>query len=374
MQAVHYPVAIALSVVTLGASVRAQAPSVPTHRLGTPTASSSEPFTEVESVVDLGGDVVLVVDSRERRLVLVDFGNGTARPVGRSGAGPGEFRLIARALPRPDGGAWIVDFGLRRLLPVNRDGTFGNPILFPTSLQLRSTDASGALYGEAFLPRVQGQSSDSMYIVRWNPMESRIDTLMKYNAMVSASVIQQGGTFRPFAPVDAWDVLPNGDVIVIEAERYRMVVYRGGRSVRTTSVVWTPLQVTDADKDAFRRKQESQRPMRIGSPGATPSASRPRPPVEFPATFPPFGGKGLGGRYTTVSPGGQVLVQRLGSVADSVSRYDVIDGNTGALVMRVELPARSHLVGFGPGVAYFMERDADDVLFLRRFAIPAVRR
>jgi hypothetical protein len=373
MTLVHYPVAIAVSVASLCVSVRAQEPSVPTIRLGAPTGSSTEPFTEVESVVDLGGEVVLVVDSRERRLALVDLASGTVRSVGRTGAGPGEFRLVARALPRPEGGAWIVDFGLRRLLPVNQDGSFGNPILFPTSLQLRSADASGALYGEAFLPRVQGQPSDSMYIVRWNPTESRVDTLMKYNALVSASVITRGGTFRPFAPVDAWDVLPNGDVVVIEAERYRMVAHRDGRPVRTTSVAWTPLRVTDADKEAFRRKQESQRPMTLGSPGATPAA-RPRPPTEFPAMFPPFGGQGLGGRYAHVSPTGQVWVQRLGSVADSVSRYDVIDGNTGAFLMRVEPPARSHLVGFGPGVAYFMERDADDVLFLQRFAIPAVRR
>jgi hypothetical protein len=318
--------------------------------------------------VELGDGTVLIVESRERRLVLVDFSRGIARDIGRTGSGPGEFRLVSQAIARPDGGAWVVDFGLRRLLPVRRDGSFENPIPFPVSIQLRGADAAGLLYGEGFLPRA-AQRPDSMWILRWNPAGSRVDTLLKYNALVSASVIPAGGTFKPFAPVDAWDVLPDGDLIVIEAEQYRLNAWRDGRRVRSASIPWTPLRVTEADRDAYRQRHESQRPMSIGQPGAS-SAPRPRPDVEFPSTFPPFGGEGLGGRYTTVSPTGQLWVKRLGAVTDSVPRYDVVDGTTGKLLMRVELPLRSHLVGLGRNAVYVIQRDADDLQFLQRHAVP----
>jgi hypothetical protein len=229
-----FPLAVALCA---GAGVLGA--QVTTQRLGAPTARSSEPFSQVESVVELGDGTVLVVESRERRLVLVDFSRGTARDIGRTGSGPGEFRLVSRAIARPDGGAWVVDFGLRRLLPVRRDGSFDNPIPFPVSIQLRGADASGVLYGEGFLPRT-AERPDSMWILRWNPAGSRVNTLMKYNALVSASVIPAGGTFKPFAPVDAWDVLPDGDVIVIEAEQYRLNAWRDGRGVRSAARGWTP--------------------------------------------------------------------------------------------------------------------------------------
>jgi hypothetical protein len=312
----------------------------------------------------MGDGTVLVVDSRERRLVLVDLTRGTSRDIGRTGAGPGEFRLISRAIGRPDGGAWVVDFGLRRLLPVRRDGSFGNPVAFPVSIQLHGTDASGLLYGEAFLPRT-AERPDSMWIVRWNPAGSAVDTMLKYNAMVSASVIAAGGTFKLFAAVDAWDVLPNGEVIVIEADQYRLHAWRDGRRVRSSSIPWNPLRISDADRDAYRRKHESQRPRGIGQ-AAGASRPGPLPGVEFPSTYPPFGGKGLGGRYTVVSPTGHVWIERLRAFTDSVPQYDVIDGQTGNLLMRVELPLRSRLVGFGRNAIYVIQRDADDVQFLQR--------
>jgi hypothetical protein len=268
-----------------------------------------------------------------------------------------------------------VDFGLGRLLPVRSDATFDNPVPFPVSIQLLAADSSGTLYGTAFLQRQPGQARpDSMWILRWSPSGSRVDTLLKYDASVSASVVSRGEAFRPFAPVDAWDALPNGDVMLFDAERYEAQLFRDGRRVRTTSIPWTPIRVTDAEKDAFLRKQEAQRPVAIGQPGATPSAPRPRPPTEFPATLPPFGGKGLGGRYTTVSPAGQVWVERLGAAGDTVPRYDVIDGESGTLVMHVLLPPRSRLVGFGSGAVYVSERDADDWQYLRRHAVPPVQR
>jgi hypothetical protein len=344
---------------------------VPTHRLASPLASADAPFTEVASVVELASGLALVVDSRERRVVLLDFARGTARSIGRTGSGPGEFRLISRAVSRPGGRAWVIDFGLRRLLPVGSDGTFENPVMFPGSIQIRAADTPGALFGETFLPREAGQERpDSMLILRWRPPAVRIDTLMKYNALVSASIVSRGEAFRPFDPADSWNVLPDGDVVVVEGGTYRLHTYRDGRRTRTTAIPWTPIRITDAEKQAFLRRQEGQRVQSLGAPGATPSAPRPRPPTEFPAAFPVFGGKGLGGTYTAVSPAGMLWVERLRAAADTIPLYDVIDGVTGALLMHVLLPPRSSLAGFGRDVAYVVERDADDVQFVRRYAMP----
>jgi hypothetical protein len=48
--------------------------------------------------------------------------------------------------------------------------------------------------------------------------------------------------------------------------------------------------------------------------------------------------------------------------------YDVFDGR-GVRIDRVELPARSRVVGFGRGAVYVSERDADDLPHLRKYAL-----
>src|SRR4051794_13859021 len=91
---------------------------VPTLQLAKANGSTSEEFTRVSSAHELAPGRLLVGDERERKLVLIDFTAGTSRSIGRIGAGPGEFRSLGALLPRArGGGAYLVDFVQRRLLP-----------------------------------------------------------------------------------------------------------------------------------------------------------------------------------------------------------------------------------------------------------------
>lgn len=340
-------------------------------RLGPPTASPDEAFTEVGSAVELRGDRLLVADTREQRLVLMDLAAGTARNIGRTGGGPGEFRLIGALLPRPSGGAWVADFGLRRLLPVEPDGTFGAPVRYPGSISVHGTDGQGRLYGDAYLPRGTPAARDSMLLLRWDVETDRFDSLMNWNASVSSWTGRGGAAMRLYAPTDAWVALPSGEILVVRGEDYRFTSWRDGRAGRSFAVPWQPIPVTDADRKTIRDRMASQRTRSLGNPGAAGSAP-PRIEIEFPATYPPFGGEGGGATYMRYAPKGHVWIQRLQPAADSAPLFDVVDVAAGRLLARVRLQPRASLLAFGSGGVYVSELDADDVARVRRYAYPSL--
>src|SRR5207253_496076 len=126
-------------------------------------------FVKVISAHEIAPGRLLVADERDRKLTLIDFVTGTSRAVGRTGAGPGEFRSLGAVIPRARGGAFLVDFVQRRLLPILPDGSTADPIPFPaTSLQLQAADSSGRLYANVMIFRDR-VLSDSMRVVRWDP-------------------------------------------------------------------------------------------------------------------------------------------------------------------------------------------------------------
>jgi hypothetical protein len=341
-----------------------------TVRLGAPTGTAREEFTNVSSIVELSGGRVLVADDREQRIVVVDFSSPTVRVIGRRGAGPGEFAAVGMLLPRPGGGAYLSDFAQRRLLPVNDDGTFENPIPFAASIALHGADARGWLYGNSFLSRTPAGVPDSMWIVRWDPRAGVIDTIMKYNAMVSAAITRPGEARRVFPPVDTWSVLPGGEILLLTASTYRATVWTDGKHSRSANIPWQPVRFTDADGKAFERAARESPPVMMGQGGGAPPTAPRLPQLRFPEIFPPFGGDGLGGRYITTSPSGHAWVRRLRTVNDSLAFYDVIDTQSLALVARVELGPRETLVSIGRGVVYTHVKDADGVATLRRYVYP----
>ena len=82
--------------------------------------------------------------------------------------------------------------------------------------------------------------------------------------------------------------------------------------------------------------------------------------MRWPNEIPPF----LAGA-ASVAPDGRLWVLRTRSHTDSIPQYDVFD-TAGRRTLRVFLPARAHLAGFGRGAVYVARRDADDLLYLQR--------
>lgn len=356
--------------VVLGAAPNAagQAPA----RLVLPpaTAAPTEQFSEVTGLIELAPGRILVGDARDRRLVVLDLASGRVESVGRIGSGPREFRSISEGLvPRPGGGAWVVDFAQRRLLPVNADATLEDAIPFADSrLLVRAADATGRIYGEVMIFSPERALSDSARILRWHPASPRVDTLLTYHAGRAGMVVRPGETFRAFRSTTTWTVLPAGAIIGLEAGGYRLIEWENGRERRSVPLPFERVAVTEADRDAWRARQAGQGVRTMGQAGAQPRAAPPpRMQVAFPETYPAFDPEAP----LLLAPDGHLWIERLLGVDHASRQYDLIHP-AGRVVGRVVLPPRTQVAGFGRGVVYLVVRDADDLLTIRQHPLPGI--
>jgi hypothetical protein len=372
MRSIRFVTVAVLAAVAPLANAQTPDRSVQPQRLAAPTVSIAEPFTKVTQVVELAPNRVLVVDEQENRLALVDMASGRVDQLGRIGAGPGEYRTLGTVLPRLGGGAYVYDFALRRLLVVRADGMFDDHVRVPFSAQLEAADANGNLYGTAYLPRTGDGMRDSMFLVRWNPASERVDTLMKIDARISMSTGPINRPRQVNPPINTWDVLPNGHVMVLEAADYRAVTWREGTREASVAVPWEPVRVTDEERKAVTAAMKATPVRQLGSPNAAGAPLLRDVEFQFAATYPPFGGEGLGGRYTAVAPNGNIWVKRLHAAADTVLRYDVLSAE-GSLIGAVLVKKGVRVAGIGAGGVYTIERDADDIERVRRSAYPGFR-
>jgi hypothetical protein len=125
--------------------------------------------------------------------------------------------------------------------------------------------------------------------------------------------------------------------------------------------------VTEAHKAAWREAQQGGVAV-IGDDdkGTVSIVNRPRRKIEEPASWPEFMPPFL--RGVRLAPDGLLWVQRTGP-ADAPPTYDVISQQRG-LTMRVVLPQKSRVVGFGAnGAIYVARTDDDDLQHLQRFKI-----
>jgi hypothetical protein len=330
---------------------------VATVRLDRPTATPRETFTEITGLVELPDGRLLVADQSEHRLVLLDPVSSRVKPLSRQGAGPREFRAVSNLFSRPGGGAWLADFAQRRVLPIAADASLEDVFPVPASLLLSGVDGKGRFYADRFGTFVNGKAPDSMTVVRWTPPAERYDTLMKRNANWSIRIVRSGEPHLAFAPYDAFAVLANGDVATLDATSYRVTIWRDGKLVMTNVVDWTPVPVTNAEKQAYAEARAGRKRLSLGN-GNPRTASPPKDGGErFPLAKPPFVDDDV-----HASPDGHIWVRLMTAYSDSIPRYDVLDA-TGHLIGKVLLPARAQVAGFGKGTVYVSVK-------LRRYPAP----
>jgi hypothetical protein len=362
--------------------------------LAKPNAESGESFTRISSVRELPSGKVLVADAQDKVVQLVDLASGTMMKVGREGQGPGEYSIPATLLALPNGQTLLHDLLNRRFLVIDPDGKPGAIVEMPRSgaadangpviafgmFDVRGTDDQGRIYfqGPPFtapnLPPL-----DSAAIMRWDRMHPKFDTvgflkLPAGGAQATArgnNVQVRIGGGKVWTPTETWDVTGDGRVARVVPSPYR-VIWMGAAGKATPGPVqaYTPIKVTEADKNLFKENQRKNRPMTItiGGPGG--GRAGPPPPnaqqePEFEETMPPFAGRGS----VVTTPDGEVWVLRTRSASDQTPTYDVFD-RTGALVKRVTLNPQSRVVGFGKGTVYVARTDEDDLQYLQRYARP----
>ncbi len=363
------------------------AQNVPTVRLTTPLATFPETFNEITAVRELRDGRVIVVDQRELAVVLVDFKSGKATPIGRKGTGPGEYEWPARLLPLAGDSTALHDNTSRTHMLIHPDGTPGAEIdtregvsgpLAALALQARFSDARGRFYTQTQPVRFNSDGkrelTDSFAIERWALRAARRDTVawIAVEPDPSRRLLPSGGVVTQprsiaYRSGTQWNVTPDGRVIIVHADPYRVdVVQPDGRVVRGAPIPFTRIKVTEAHRREFQAEVNRPRmSMRMERGGSRTIGLQRMPPDnstwEFPEYLPPFWYEAL-----YIASDGTAWVQRL-TEAGAPPAFDVIE--SGRLVRRVVLAPRAKVVGFGRDVVYVVQLDEDDLQTLQRFSL-----
>lgn len=362
--------------------------------LAKPDVESTESFTQITSIRELPSGKVLVSDTRDKVVQLLDLATGTMTKVGREGQGPGEYSLPRGLYGLPNGETLLYDLRGRRLmtiLPDGKPGAFvdmprppagaqGGPMMGFGLTDLR-VDALGRLYlqGSPFGP--DGSTVDSVPIMRWDRVKPTMDTVAYVKGPPGSSASGSAGRMeirigggKVWAPAETWDVAGDGRIARVIPSPYRVVWYATGKGSAGPVQPYTPIKVTKAEKDLYleaRRKNPPTMVMMGDRGGNRTTAAGPPgglPDPEFEETMPPFTG-GPGSASVLATPDGEVWVARTRPAGDKIPTYDVFD-RTGALVKKVSLNPSSRVVGFGKGTVYVARADEDDLQYLQRYKKP----
>lgn len=360
-------------VLVFTASLGAASPSVAQRAIdlsGPPARTLSEGFTHIAGVRALSANTVVVSDQIERRVFLVDLAADRHRQIGREGSGPGEYRFPMRPLAAPDGRTWMLDASLRRMLSLTPAGTFGPSVAAPYAavrgglISAMGTDRTGRIYfeGNSF-DAESGRFTDSVQVVRWDPATDRAEVVGRVWSGGRVEVARAEGTASvartsmPFPEVDAWAVLPDGRLAMVQQNPHRLHIVTPGRPQATVvaTLRGTSVPITSAERNAYRAREEGARMVAAGRGGD----ARRRPPTadaEFPATMPAFIAASV-----IVSPDGEIWIGRSFRFDAPTRRYDVYD-TTGAHTAVVTLRRHATVVGFGDGVVFVARTDPTDHL------------
>jgi hypothetical protein len=387
----RFAFASVIAVTLLGAQTSmSQAP--PTRTLARPQAEFPEPFTEIGSIRELRDGRVVVVDSRELTVKMVDFRTGIATTIGRTGEGPGEYRWPGKLFELAGDSSLLQDNAAGRLMVIGPDakpGGFFDPnrtegdtiIARARRFNLRSSDARGNLYAELQPIKVGAggvlELADHSAIERLNVVTRERDTVALWpvrkdaNARMMNGFVMTQPRMAAFPAWEQWAVAPDGRIAFVFPDPYRVNFVGANRKViENPPIAYEKIRVDDAVKKWHREERERpQMAMSYSRAGGSTMQMMRRPytePKEWPEFLPPYLGQAVFGSD------GLLWIPRT-TVPGKPPLYDIIDGQ-GKVFERVELPPRTKLVGFGPRTLDVVRLDDDDLQYLQRHPLPTTRR
>lgn len=340
---------------------------LPERRLpAKPAAVVEEPFSDVRSIRELSDGRLLVLDTRDQTIQLVDLTDGDAEAVARRGKGPGEYARATVLVAWPGDSTAVVDGDAARLLLIGPDGKPGRVITeFGQGVDVKpravaAADGKGRLYalgpwdpmksGAVVLPdsqrliRLDLSARQAATIATVALARSEIKTTSSGGKLASVEI------FRiPFSVGDEWDVAPDGRMAVARRDGYRLdQIMPDGRMLRGPEIGAPVLKVTEADKKAFVE--------------AMPNAARANAAaIPWPDTRPPFPL-----RAVVAVPGGETWVRRNQPAGARSTVYDVF-GAAGRPVARLVLTADRRIVAASDRWIYAARTDADGLQYLERY-------
>jgi hypothetical protein len=341
------------------------------------TAISGSSFLRVLDVHEFLDGRVLVLDYNDFSLHLVDFERGTVRPVGRNGAGPGEYRLPERLFSVRGDSVLIWDAANGRMLVILPDGSAGGSPYRGSRPPFRSSDLMGYFYG------IPGQAVDveasgsgrliSLPLIRFHGWRGKKDTvaLIPFRLPPGSQNLVSAEVMQPFHPRHAWAVSSDGVLAVVSPDPYR-VAFRlaSGRRTLGQGVTYDRIPLSAEHRQEHLDALRLPRPTLLLSEGTgivdVRLAVLRQPEIAFlwPRYLPPFVGQSA--RF---SSDGKLWVKRATAVG-AIPYFDVFD-QSGLLAYQVVLQSRRvRLVGFGKGVLYLIRSDDEDMEWLERYRLP----
>jgi hypothetical protein len=344
---------------------------------GKPDATIREGFTRVTGVRELPDGRAIMVDQADQSVYLVDFTKRSSEKIGRQGDGPAEYRFPLSPQRGRGDTTWIFDPTLRRMMVVI-DGKISTTVPMPAGAppggltEPHNTDREGRAYfeGSSFDPE-RGSFLDSVAIVRWHPREAKTETVTRiFNGgrvrfTSDVGPVSQTRSSTPFPHVDAWAVLPGGEVAIVRQSPFRIdVVGSDGTAKAGAPIAFTPIVVTQEEKDSIRARTSNDRVSAVGrGGGAGQQFRRPAFPDDaYPKEMPAFVASSV-----RATPEGELWVGRSRRVNDARWRYDIFDSK-GAPAGSAMIGSRSVIIGFGAGTIYVARTDpSDDLVYLERY-------
>ncbi len=399
-------------------TVAGTAAAQPVRTLSTPQFEYDEPFSGIAGLRELRDGRVVVADTRDKTLQAIDLRTGRATAIGREGAGPNEWGLPMRLLPFMGDSLLVLDPVNSRFLLVSPEGrpvrtiqpaassgpmAMGGPagaaggaagragaamMIGGSSmgvLSARTTDRQGRVYSEGspFVMTEQGPASaDSVPLLRQPFGAAQADTMAWIHLPKNAAAVQasggSGGTqtmsvriggHTPFVNGDQWSVAPDGRIVIVRVKDYHVdVVLPDKRVLRGAPVPYTPVRVTEADKEQWREARRGMQAMAISNNNGAVSRSvvsgaAVQEPDAWPTTKSPVSGNAV-----WITPNGQAWVQRQLPAAERAPLFDVFDAQ-GKLTGQVKLPPRTRLLAFGAKGVYLARSDDDDLQYIQHHAL-----
>ena len=349
----------------------------PEQRFDRPERILPHEFTQVRGFRELSDGRALISDRLDEKLVVADFTAGTVKVIGRTGAGPAEYRMPGGVHFWPGDSSLVFDEGNARLFIVGPDLKIHRSFSAqragtPYTIYPRGVDRAGRIYFEMPAWAVGPPGRAAGRFCDGGATRLSAPTGLRPVARIRGSrPLPPGPKMRPsipfvsFAPEDVWQVTPDGVLGIARSKDYH-VEWVGSGPVRAgRPVPFRTERVTRADKIEQARRFTAN--ASIGGKGSGANAprrqARLRPacsPIPlstkmadhdaFAETLPPFAA-----RVPRISPEGVMWVERA-QHAGQPTRFDLFD-QTGNRVGRAVLPAGRRLLGLGRGTLYLVATD-----------------
>ncbi len=339
-----------LAVVLLSAACGPEAADAPDIALGAEADSIPTTLFEATAGTWLGGDRWAVLSPVNKRVVLLDFADGSITDLGKGTkqSFDGPFSLF-----RAGDSLYVGDWALRRLSIWTVSGDFAGAL--PTPDNTRGT-LPGALDGRGNWyvqinpppgPDGSGQQ-DSAVVVRFPPDFSRGDTILRLSPLDLAEVNADAGRRferRVFSGEDHWGVLADGSVWVARVYPNRVDwIGPDGKLKQGQRLPDRVFTITVSDREAFLRKF----PPELRSAAEKVPVSPVKPPFDDAFT----GGDGM------------VWLEKSRVIPDTVRRYQVI-GRDGQLIESISFNGYGYALAASPEAVLVKEVRPDGIIFLR---------